>query len=83
MDAREAYATLGLPNDASWEHVRQAYRSQLRRFHPDTSRGVGNPRALQSVRAAYRQLRTQHLSATAPGRDATRDESRGRVDLYA
>lgn len=81
MDTREAYATLGLPSDASWEHVRLAYRSQLRRFHPDTNRGAGNPRALQSVRTAYRQLRTLHLNAAVPGRDAARDANR--VDLYA
>jgi curved DNA-binding protein CbpA len=57
MEVTRAYATLGVSTDASWREIRRAYRAQLRQHHPDT--GAANPRALDSARSAYRQLRTQ------------------------
>jgi DnaJ-class molecular chaperone len=84
MDPRQAYATLGLSAGAPWDGVRQAYRAELRRVHPDTSRGRGDPRALERARAAYRELRALHQSSAPTTPAAGNDPSDGRlVDLYA
>lgn len=65
MDTVHAYATLGLPQTASANAVRHAYRAALQRYHPDT--GAGNVRALDAVTAAFRQLRSERVApATAP-----------------
>jgi curved DNA-binding protein CbpA len=56
--AQAAYTTLGLRFGAPSEDVRGAYRTLLRRYHPDT--GPPEPdaaRRLAEVRAAYARLR--------------------------
>jgi DnaJ-like protein len=56
--AQAAYSTLGLDFGASGEDVRGAYRTLLRRFHPDTgAQGPDAARRLAEVRAAYERLR--------------------------
>jgi hypothetical protein len=54
MSVSRASMTLGVSAGASYEEVRRAYRRQLRAHHPDTGRG--DPRAIGSIRAAYREL---------------------------
>ena len=54
MDVKQAYATLGVSPAASRVELRDAYRTALFRYHPDT--GSGNVRALEAVTAAYHQL---------------------------
>jgi hypothetical protein len=73
--AQAAYATLGLRFGAPSEDVRGAYRTLLRRYHPDT--GPPEPesaRRLAEVRAAYERLRQ---------RDRTPDRATAARALHA
>jgi hypothetical protein len=63
--AQAAYTTLGLRFGAPSEEVRGAYRTLLRRYHPDT--GPPEPEAarrLAEVRAAYERLRRRDPTPT-------------------
>jgi molecular chaperone DnaJ len=59
----DCYAILGLPRDATQAQISAAYRTLLRRYHPDTrsladsSRDQVSDAALQHVLTAYRILR--------------------------
>ena len=75
VEAAQAYASLGVPHDASWAQVRHAYRARLRAAHPDT--GAGDPVALAAARSAYRQLESQFRNAPP---DPTPPR---RIDIYA
>jgi curved DNA-binding protein CbpA len=78
MELGRAYAILGVDAHASPDDLRRAYRSGLRRHHPDT--GDGDPVALAKVGRAYRAI---------AGRRPAADESpvnrhaRPVVDVYA
>lgn len=65
VDRTDSYAALGLTPNATQGQVRRAYRTLLRRHHPDT-RSSGSPTdetvsdtRLQQVIAAYAVLRDQ------------------------
>jgi DnaJ-class molecular chaperone len=82
VDVNRAYATLGVSDTATWADLRRAYRAHLQAYHPDT--GPGNVRALQSVTAAYRKLRSAHVSPEPESRWPEEQPPAGRlVDLYA
>ena len=73
------YRTLGVEPSASPAEVRRAYRSALRRLHPDAAPGA-SVTALGSVVGAYRALErggvlAQHKPAPA--------ESLRHIDVYA
>ena len=59
----DCYAILGLARNASQAQISAAYRTLLRRYHPDTrasadaSRGAVSDAALQHVLTAYEVLR--------------------------
>ena len=85
-----AWAALGLRPDARPGDVKQAYRSLLRAYHPDT--GSGDADLLGKVQTLYRQLaeswkgrdsdaRARGAAAAANG---ARNETRtlNPVDLY-
>ena len=55
MDLAAARRTLGVRADDSWEVVRDAYRDQIRRSHPDIAGEAGVARSVQ-LNAAYRAL---------------------------
>ena len=55
MDLAEARRTLGVRSGDSWEVVRDAYRDQIRRSHPDVAGDAGVARSVQ-LNAAYRTL---------------------------
>lgn len=71
---REAYATLGVAEEASDEEVTLAYRRLLRRHHPDKLTAAGASEAAikqatertQKIRAAYEAIRAARGGA-APG----------------
>lgn len=63
MDVGSALATLGVAETATWSDVRHAYRTRVQLYHPDT--GAGDVQALQSVAAAYNELRDR-LSRVEP-----------------
>jgi DnaJ-class molecular chaperone len=84
----DLYAILGVAPDASPDEISHAYRSLLRRHHPDTRAGdepaAASDSALQDVFSAYAVLRdparraaydSEHDNepATASSRDAEHD----------
>ena len=83
----DCYAILGLPRDATQAQISAAYRTLLRRYHPDTrpttdsSRDEISDAALQHVLAAYTVLHDparrldydrQMTSQTSPSRTQAR-----------
>jgi DnaJ-class molecular chaperone len=83
MDVTRAQSTLGVSDHASYAEVRRAYRRQLRAHHPDT--GDGDPRALDQIRTAYRELAPAAPRTIVPGTYGYgRPQARPQlVDLYA
>jgi len=78
VDPASPYQTLGIPPSATAAEVRRAYRSAVRRLHPDVA-GGGSVVALGSVVQAYRTLeRAGALAQAGAG-----DESVLHVDVYA
>lgn len=50
------YEALGLPDAASYEQVRAAYRKLALRYHPDSTSGQANPRKFEEIKAAHDRL---------------------------
>jgi hypothetical protein len=69
VDLDEARRTLGVRPSDTWEVVRDAYRDQIRRSHPDVAGDAGVSRSVQ-LNAAYRALgvarRAGRLHAVEP-----------------
>jgi DnaJ-class molecular chaperone len=65
--APDLYAILGVPPDATQEQISHAYRTLLRRHHPDTraddDTAVASDSALQEVFSAYAVLRDRERRA--------------------
>lgn len=55
MPLAGAYATLGLPQTASFEEVRKRYRDLARLFHPDAPGGYEE--AMKLLNRAYERIR--------------------------
>ncbi len=73
------YRVLGLEPSASPVEVRRAYRSALRRLHPDAAPG-GSVKALGSVVGAYRAL--ERSGALVEPKTAPVEPPR-HIDVYA
>lgn len=54
--ARDYYAILGVPRDASAEQIKRAYRKLARELHPDVNPDAQAQRHFQDVTAAYEVL---------------------------
>ncbi|MEO7194653.1 MAG: molecular chaperone DnaJ [Pseudonocardiaceae bacterium] len=54
--ARDYYAILGVPRDASAEQLKRAYRKLARELHPDVNPDAEAQRRFQDVTAAYEVL---------------------------
>ena len=54
--ARDYYALLGVPRDASTEQIKRAYRKLARELHPDVNPNAQAQRRFQEVTAAYEVL---------------------------
>jgi curved DNA-binding protein CbpA len=74
------FRQLGVPPSASATEIRQAYRSALRRLHPDATTGPGSVTELGSVVRAYRTL--ERAGAVRIARPLE-DERRPTIDVYA
>ena len=74
------FRQLGVSPSASATEIRQAYRSALRRLHPDAVEGRGSVSELGSVVRAYRTLERAGATQVARPVDA---ESRPTIDVYA
>lgn len=65
----EAFEALGVPQDASSELVRQAYRQLALRFHPDKNPEADATATFQRVSAAYKRIcdhRERQQQASGP-----------------
>ena len=74
------FRQLGVAPSASATEIRQAYRSALRRLHPDAVDGRGSVTELGSVVRAYRTL--ERAGATQILRPAE-SQDRPTIDVYA
>ena len=63
MDERAARAALGVADDATWPAVRAAYRTAIRRAHPDVA--GGSSRRAVTLNVAYATLLRARLGTTA------------------
>lgn len=77
--AASLYRTLGVDPSASPAEVRRAYRSALRRLHPDSARG-GSVTALGTLVASYRAL--ERSGALVEEKPAPVEPLR-HIDVYA
>jgi DnaJ domain len=76
----DLYRALGLAETATPAQVRQAFRTLVRRYHPDANPAAAPGAELSSVVRAYRELGRRGL--VPPPSDASGPE-RPRVDVYA
>jgi len=56
MDFKDYYATLGVPNDASQDDIKRAYRKLARKYHPDVSKESDAEAKFKDVSEAYEAL---------------------------
>jgi curved DNA-binding protein CbpA len=68
----DLYAILGLTREATHEQIGHAYRTLLRRYHPDT-RTLGDPADEAAADAALQDVLTAHAVLRDPGRRAAYD----------
>ncbi|NES99016.1 MAG: molecular chaperone DnaJ [Sphaerospermopsis sp. SIO1G1] len=54
--ARDYYEILGISRDASKEEVKQAYRRQARKYHPDVNKEPGAEEKFKEISRAYEVL---------------------------
>lgn len=62
-DNRDYYQILGVPQDASFEDIRAAFRERAREFHPDRNPSPGATDQMQEVNEAYAVLRDEEQRA--------------------
>jgi preprotein translocase subunit Sec63 len=68
----DLYAILGLNRHATQAQISHAYRSLLRRYHPDTRTTPGDPSQDAVSDAALQQVLTAYAVLRDPGRRADR-----------
>lgn len=56
MEGPKSYRTLGLPEGASLEEIKSAYRSLAKRYHPDITKDPSTGEHFNRVVAAYKSL---------------------------
>lgn len=66
MDALEAFARLGLENDASEADIKIAYRKLAKQWHPDINKEPGAEEKFKEVNQAYDLLTKPRLSSKQP-----------------
>lgn len=57
MKARDYYATLGVPHNATQDTIKLAYRKLARKYHPDVSREAYAELRFKEVGTAYKTLK--------------------------
>jgi DnaJ domain len=86
-DTAEPYRVLGIEPTASADDVRRAFRTLVRRYHPDTNPAVQPGGELNAVVTAYRRLGSLGVLARPepePDKAPAATRVTGRyVDVYA
>ncbi|PNK07738.1 molecular chaperone DnaJ, partial [Cylindrospermopsis raciborskii S10] len=54
--ARDYYEILGVSRDADKEQIKQAYRRQARKYHPDVNKEPGAEEKFKEINRAYEVL---------------------------
>jgi len=82
-DVSQYYRVLGVAPTASATDIRRAFRSLVRRYHPDTNPAARAGGELAAVVEAYRRLgqRTGPSAPAAPARPAA--AAPRHIDVYA
>jgi|GEM_PF-5044822 len=69
MASGDPYQTLGVPQTASDEELRRAYRRQVKMHHPDHNGGSAeSARRFEAVQEAYARILAQRRTGTLPPR---------------
>lgn len=68
----DAYQTLDIPEDASAEDIKKAYRRLARKFHPDRSKVAGAKEKFQLIKEAYEYITTGVSSSGRFNKEAPR-----------
>jgi curved DNA-binding protein CbpA len=76
----DPYRVLGVTKKASSDEVRQAYRSLVRRFHPDTNPEAEPGPELAAIVRAYRELVRRGV---VRGSEPKPQRTPPRIDVYA
>jgi molecular chaperone DnaJ len=63
--ARDYYAILGVPRDASADQIKRAYRKLARELHPDVNPDKAAAQRFQEVTAAYEVRRGKGVGRCA------------------
>lgn len=53
---KDPYIVLGLPSDATFRDIKRAYRTIVKRYHPDSGQSDADTEKLTEARAAYDRL---------------------------
>lgn len=56
MAKKDLYEILGVPRDASQDDIKKAYRTLVKKYHPDTNKEPGAEEKFKEVRDAYEIL---------------------------
>jgi hypothetical protein len=84
-DTAEPYRVLGVAPTASADDVRRAFRTLVRRYHPDANPGAQAGGELNAVVGAYRRLGRLGVLArpSPPAAAAQAQPERRHIDVYA
>jgi curved DNA-binding protein CbpA len=77
VDRTDLYAVLGLPPQATQEQIRRAYRTLMRRHHPDTRR-PGDPSDSAASNTTLQQAIDAYTVLGDPVRRASYDQHTNR-----
>jgi hypothetical protein len=72
MAERELFRVLGLSPGATPEELKRAYRTLVKKYHPDSRGGRGNALAFSRVVSAYQSIMQEQMARARPARAAGR-----------
>ncbi|MFM8597307.1 MAG: J domain-containing protein [Flavobacteriales bacterium] len=75
MKSGNPFKILGIKPDASPQEVRRAYRSLVKKYHPDKNKQTGAQEKFIAIQAAYEQILHGKPSVTQSNADVKRKES--------
>ena len=64
--AKSLYQTLEIPENASADEIKKAYRKLARKYHPDINKDPGAEDKFKEINAAYEVLSDESKKAAEP-----------------